>query len=232
MPLNASSLKLTFRMNQRKTPNTPNSSCRKHSPNLVDDLQPRLSLTVIFSWASSPRIALSKRSDLPRCPTRYTSSKALAGHQSLGEGTEPNEDQTWATLAIPYHLPSCQLRSLNRREVGETMPCRFISVVSSDNSQQNRPGRIKFICATTLVACCSRDLFLGLPQMLQIVFGFFWAKQEGRWVNAFPPPFIEREKPLLELVTGCLLSFQSFLLRAAIKDRPCRSNWNQPTVSP
>lgn len=105
MPLNASSLKLTFRMNQRKTPNTPNSSCRKHSPNLVDDLQPRLSLTVIFSWASSPRIALSKRSDLPRCPTRYTSSKALAGHQSLKEGTEPKQIRPEQLLPSPTTYP-------------------------------------------------------------------------------------------------------------------------------
>lgn len=203
MSLNISSLKLTFRMNQKKPQNTQNSFCRKHSPNLADDLQPRLNLTGIFSWASSPRIALSKSRDLPRCPIWYTSSKASAGHQNLEGRTQSlKEIRHEALLPAPTTYLHVSLRSLNRREVGETKPHHFISMASSDNSQQNRPGWIKFICTTIWVACCSRDLFLGLPQMLQIVFGFFWAKQEGRWVNAFPPPFIEREKPLLELLTG------------------------------
>lgn len=51
--------------------------------------------------------------------------------------------------------------------------------------------------------------------------------------QCFPTSFHrEREASARTCNRECLLSFQSFLLRAAIKDRPCRSNWNQPTVSP
>lgn len=174
MSLNTSSLKSTFRMNQKKPQNTPNSSCRKHSPNLADDLQPRLNSTCIFSWAQNCPL---KVQGSPQVPSMMHKLQSLSRPpKSRREDTKPKGDQTRGTLSSPYHLPSCQLRSPNRWEVGEPKPCHFISMVSSDNSQKNRPGWIKFICTTIWVACCSRDLFLGLPQMLQIVFGFFFGQ--------------------------------------------------------